>query len=104
MGKAHHINAGTRDKDVDKISHVSTANAKPFNQKNIEKHKNRQQKRVVKCKDLRTGFLPPFRFCVWATSCIGTSPSASGVDTDELVDPSGKGSDLGTTESVAVSL
>jgi hypothetical protein len=104
MGKAHHINAGTRDKDVDKIFHVSTANAKPFNKKEINRnHKNRQQK-SGEDKDLRTGFLPPFRFCVWATSCIGTSPSASGVDTDELVDPSGKGSDLGTTESVVVSL
>jgi hypothetical protein len=37
MGKAHHINAGTRDKDVDKISHVSTANAKPFNKKKYRK-------------------------------------------------------------------
>jgi hypothetical protein len=67
-------------------------------------HRRNENKKSGEYMDLRTGFLPPFRFCVWATSCIGTSPSASGVDIDELIDPSGKGSGLGTTESVVVSL
>jgi len=54
-----------------------------------------------------TGFLPPFLlFCVWATSWVSVSPSGSGVEADELIepDPSGAGSLLGTTRSVAVSL
>lgn len=37
-------------------------------------------------------------------SCVRGSASASGVDTVELMEPSGKGSDLGTTESMTVSL
>lgn len=55
---------------------------------------------------LRTGFLPPFLFCVWATSGgrASTSASASGVDADEQIEPSrAGGSDLGTTGSMTSS-
>lgn len=47
-----------------------------------------------------TGFLPPLRFCLWAASCTTTSPSGSGVDTDELHEPSWLGSDFGITISM----
>lgn len=50
----------------------------------------------ISCKMLRTGFRPPFRFCVWAASWVKGSTSGSGVDTVELIEPSGNGSDLGT--------
>lgn len=53
---------------------------------------------------LRTGFLPPFLFCVWATSGGRASTSASGVDTDEQIEPSrAGGSGLGTTGSMTSS-
>lgn len=53
---------------------------------------------------LRTGFLPPFLFCVWTTSWARASTSASGVETAELTEGSRGGSLLGTTDSMSESL
>lgn len=51
---------------------------------------------------LPTGFLPPLRFCLWTVSWTTTSPSGSGVDRDELHDPSIVlfGSDFVVTSSI----
>lgn len=51
---------------------------------------------------LRTGFRPPFLFCVCVVSWVKGSASASGVDTVELIEPSGTGSVLGRTVSMTV--
>lgn len=63
-----------------------------------------QEKLEKKKKILHTGLRPPFRFCVWATSCVKASTSTSGVETDELTEPSGMSSDLVATDSMAGSL
>ena len=62
---------------------------------NPMRNKEEQQKDI-----LRTGLRPPFRFCVWVTSCVKASISASGVETDELTEPS-RSSGLVTTGSMA---
>ena len=68
----------------------------------VKKKKRGEQKNEKKF--LRTGLRPPFRFCVWATSCVKASTSTSGVETDGLTEPSRMGSDLVATDSMAGSL
>jgi hypothetical protein len=85
------------------LLHQRCSKRKP--EKKKKKKKGNEKNKVV-CQGgiVHTGLRPPFRFWVWVVSWVKGSASASGVDTVELMEPSGKGSDLGTTGSMTVSL